>query len=162
LKKIRRNIWIDPDLLLMVSDKGIDLSTFVSMSLSYFLDLPEDPAMQLLKKTIENAELRVRIRYINELRDRITKVEQTQLVEDTEKAKEKELIAELHNIGNALKKTSCYSKLIESLKNNDPDAPCWDTAVIEVSKLAGLNLEFAVLWNLSIEWYKKCPTEVKA
>lgn len=146
----------------MISDKGIDLSTFVNMSLGYFLELPEDPTLKLLRERIDDSVIRVRINYMKEIRDRITKVEQTHLVEDLEKAKQIELLTELQKIGKSLKKTSCYPKIIEALKNLDPDAPCWDTAYQEIKERETITYSFPEFWNLAVDWYKKCPTEVKA
>ena len=159
MTKVRRPIWVDPNLLLMITDKGIDLSTFVNMSLGFFLDLPEDPTLKLLRENLEKSELRVRIHYIKEIRDRIQQVEQTHLVEDMEKVKQKELLSELKKVGASLKKTSCYPKVLEALKDLDPDATCWDTAYTEIKERENITDGFPEFWNKAIEWYRKCPAE---
>jgi hypothetical protein len=141
----------------MLSDKGIDLSTFVNKSLATFLDLPEDPNEKLLREKIDNSVIRLRIQYLNEIRDRIQKVEQTHLVEDIEKAKQKELMAELQKMGEKLQQTSCYGKVLEALKTLDPEAHCWDTALQEINAANGDNYTAEELWNKSIEWYRLYP-----
>jgi hypothetical protein len=99
---------------------------------------------------------------MKEIRDRITKVEQTHLVEDLEKAKQKELFTELQKVGESLKKTSCYPKVLVALKDLDPDAPCWDTAYQEIKERENIPYSFPEFWNKAVEWYKKCPTEANS
>jgi len=155
--KVRRLVWIDSNLLIMMSDKGIDLSTFLGKSAVAFLDLPEDPTEKLLRENIEKASIRLRIQYMNELRSRIQEKEQTHLVENLEKAKQKELILELQTVGEMLRRTSCYPKILEALKTMDVDAPCWDTALREINSANGDTYEFPDLWNKAIEWHRLCP-----
>ena len=157
MTNVRKAIWVNTQLLLMISDKGIDLSTFVNKALANFLDLPEDPNEKLLREKIDKSVIRLRISYINEIRDRITFSEQTHLVEDIEKAKQKELIAELQKVGEKLQRTSCYNKVLDALKTLDPEAHCWDTALREINNMNGDHFTPEELWNKSIEWYRLCP-----
>ena len=148
---------MDPNVLLMIDNKGIDLSTFVSKAAAFFLDLPEDPTAKLLRKKIENSAIRTRISYLNEIRSRIIESEQQVAQVDREKTKQKELIAELEKVGESLKKTSCYSKVLVALKTLDPEAPCWDTALQEINATNGDTFTADELWNKAIEWYRLYP-----
>lgn len=141
----------------MMEEKGVVMSSFINKAMASFLELPDDPTQKLLRENIEHSAIRVRISYLNEIRSRIMEAEQTHLVEDMEKAKQKELIAELEKVGESLKKTSCYSKVLVALKTLDPEAPCWDTALQEINATNGDTFTADELWNKAIEWYRLYP-----
>jgi hypothetical protein len=122
-----------------------------------FLELPDDPTQKLLRENIEHSAIRVRIGYLNEIRSRIIESEQQVAQVDREKTKQKELIAELEKVGESLKKTSCYSKVLVALKTLDPEAPCWDTALQEINATNGDTFTADELWNKAIEWYRLYP-----
>ena len=77
--------------------------------------------------------------------------------EDLKKAKQNELTQKLTDLGKKLQRTSCYPKILEALKNVDSEAWCWDTALREINAMNGDKYGILELWNLSLEWYRKCP-----
>jgi hypothetical protein len=157
MKHIRKYVWVDPYLLRLLDEKGIELSGFVNKSLAAFLDLPEDPTVKLLREKMEESVIRTRLSYMNEIQSRIQIAEQTQTKEDIEKAKQKELIAQLDKFGTLLLRTSCYPKIYRALRDTDPDASCWDIALVEINNMNGNSYTFDEVWNTAIEWYRKCP-----
>lgn len=154
---MRRLIWIDSNLLEMMTNSGVDLSAFVNKACAVFLDLPEDPTIKLLRENIEKSGIRVRIQYLNQLRDRSYELGVAQSEEDAKKAKQNELTQKLTDLGKKLARTSCYPKIIEALKTMDSEAWCWDVALEEINIMNGDQYEIRELWNLAIEWYRKCP-----
>jgi hypothetical protein len=157
MKHIRKYVWIDPYLLRLLDEQGIELSAFVNKSLAAFLDLPEDTTQKLLREKMEESAIRTRLSYMNEIRSRIQIAEQSQTKEDIEKAKQKELIDKLEKFGTLLLRTSCYPKIYQSLKNVDSEASCWDVALAEINNMNGNSYTFNEVWNTAIEWYRKCP-----
>jgi hypothetical protein len=155
--KVRRAFWIDEKLLLMMSDKGIEMSSFINMAMSSFLELPEDPTVKLLRENLESSMIRLRISYLNGIRDRITETDQAQSEEDLKKAKQKELTQKLMDLGKKLQRTSCYPKILQALKDLDSEAWCWDTALREINSMNGDHYGALELWNNAIDWYRKCP-----
>jgi len=141
----------------MMEEKGVVMSSFINKAMASFLELPDDPTQKLLRENIEHSAIRVRISYLNEIRSRIIESEQQVAQVDREKAKQKELIAELEKVGESLKKTSCYSKVLVALKTLDPEAPCWDTALQEINATNGDTFTADELWNKAIEWYRLYP-----
>jgi hypothetical protein len=141
----------------MMEEKGVVMSSFINKAMASFLELPDDPTQKLLRENIEHSAIRVRISYLNEIRSRIIESEQQVAQVDREKTKQKELIAELEKVGESLKKTSCYSKVLVALKTLDPEAPCWDTALQEINATNGDTFTADELWNKAIEWYRLYP-----
>lgn len=141
----------------MMEEKGVVISSFINKAMASFLELPDDPTQKLLRENIEHSAIRVRISYLNEIRSRIIESEQQVAQVDREKTKQKELIAELEKVGESLKKTSCYSKVLVALKTLDPEAPCWDTALQEINATNGDTFTADELWNKAIEWYRLYP-----
>ena len=141
----------------MMEEKGVVMSSFINKAMASFLELPDDPTQKLLRENIEHSAIRVRISYLNEIRSRIIESEQQVAQVDREKTKQKELIAELEKVGESLKKTSCYSKVLVALKTLDPEAPCWDTALQEFNATNGDTFTADELWNKAIEWYRLYP-----
>ena len=161
MKHVRRYVWVDPYLLRLLDEKGVELSAFLNKALPTFLDLPEDPTQKLLREKLEDSMIRVRLSYINEIRTRIQNAEQAQSQEDIEKAKQKELIAQLTEFGSKLQQLSCYDRCVRSLRDVDPEAPCWDRALSEFNNLNGKKYSIGELWETANEWYRKCPVPEK-
>jgi|GEM_PF-4970623 len=157
MTKIRKHVWVDSNLALMLDDKGIDLSAFLHLAMAKFLDVPEDPTMKLLRENMEMTVDRVRAEYLNQVRVRAGEAEQARSEEDTKKAKQNELTRKLTDLGKKLQRTSCYPKILEALKTMDSEAWCWDVALEELNGMNGDHYEIHELWNLAIEWYRKCP-----
>jgi hypothetical protein len=157
MSKIRKHVWVDSNLALMLDDKGIDLSAFLHLALTGFLEVPEDPTIKLLREGIPKSLDRVRAGYINAIRSRSGELEQAQTKEDIEKAKQKELIARIEKFGEKLQNVSCYARCIAALKTMDPEAHCWDIALRELNSMNGSTYTFDEMWSTAIEWYRKCP-----
>ena len=129
--------------------------------MALFLDLPEDPHQKLLREKLENNSIRVRIQYLNELRTRSSELGLAQSEEDLKKAKQNELTQKLTDLGKKLQRTSCYTKILQALKDQDSESWCWDTALREINAMNGDQYGILELWNLSLEWYRKCPVPQK-
>jgi hypothetical protein len=157
MTKIRKHVWVDSNLALMLDDKGIDLSAFLHLAMAGFLDVPEDPTVKLLRENMEMTVDRVRAGYLKAVRDRSTELGVAQTEEDIKKVKQNELTQKLTDLGKKLQRTSCYPKILEALKTMDSEAWCWDRALEELNSMNGDQYEIHELWNLAIEWYRKCP-----
>jgi hypothetical protein len=158
MKKRRTSFWVDPNLILMMNSKGIEVSAFLNRAMILFLELPDDPREALLKKKTEDVVSTLRSTYVRELRESL----KTFALQNQEKNQEilrKEAYQEkLFEIGDLLNKTSCFPRIIESLSDRNAEASCWDTAVFEINSKNGTRYEFVELWNLAIDWYLKCFT----
>lgn len=141
----------------MLENKGIDLSVFLHLAMASFLEVPEDPNVELLKENVEKSVDWVRAGYLNQVRVRSGELALAQSEEDLKKAKQNELTQKLTDLGKKLQRTSCYPKILEALKNVDSEAWCWDTALREINAMNGDKYGILELWNLSLEWYRKCP-----
>ena len=157
MTKIRKHVWVDSNLALLMDDKGIDLSSFLHLAMTGFLDVPEDPTVKLLRENIPKSVDRVRAGYINAIRTRAGELDQAQSKEDIEKAKQKELIGQLTEFGNKLQNISCYQRCLRALKEVDPEAPCWDRALSEFNNINGKTYNRFEIWETANEWYRKCP-----
>jgi hypothetical protein len=154
MPQIRRSYWVDSSLLMMMEDKGVVMSTFINKAMASFLELPDDPNERLLRENINSAAIRVRISYLNEIRDRITKAEMDETQSNAEKAKQKAINQKLMEVGEQLRRTSVYTRIIKALDKLDGEDPIWDTAIEEFNDVNGTDYDFLSLWNLSIAWYK--------
>lgn len=67
--KIRTSIWIDPKLILLLNERGIELTRFISLALPAFLELPEDPTEQIIQEKARKAVLRLRSTYEKEVQE---------------------------------------------------------------------------------------------
>lgn len=147
MKKRRSSVWVNPDLVLMMQSKGIDLSAFLNRAMELFLELPEDPHEQMIKHRTEEIVSKLLLRYAKEMKDCILEKE----------AREKILNAPKENlriVGIHIKTSKHNGRLLESLENKDFDEDLWDRACTEINKKNKTKYDSLALFNQGIDWFR--------
>ena len=153
--KIRRCFWVDDNLVMLITAKGVDPSTLINKFFAGFLDLPDDPRDNFIRAKTEEQVIRLRISYEQLIRDRIREHGAQQLTQDLDRARADQRAAELLGLGEMLQKTTCWFKIHQALRDLDPDSNSWTIALHEVNEMDGNSWDFARLWNTAVDWYKQ-------
>jgi len=151
--KIRRCFWVDDNLIMLITAKGVDPSTLINKFFAGFLDLPDDPRDNFIKAKTEEQVIRLRIQYEQLIRDRIREHATQQQVQDLDRARADQRAAELMGLGELLQKTTCWTKIRQALADQDPDSDYWQIALHEVNEMNGDGWDFTRLWNMAISWW---------
>ena len=163
--KRRTSVWVDPQLVLLMQNQGIDISSFLNRAMALFLDLPEDPREKLIREKSEKLVHKLLCSYNTDLKESLAEAQRKEAELHPEKLRELALQKQLFHIGDCLKETSVYGKLLKSLMKKNPDIAPWEIALKEINSSNGNKYSEVELWNLSLDWYKnigsKKPGEVQ-
>ena len=147
--KIRTSVWVHPSFILLLNERGLTLSSFLSLALPMFLELPPDPREQLIKADVEKMVLRLRSTYELEIKQ----IMQEKAEKDAELIPEKQRISELIQFGDYLQRTKSYPDFRRCLERKDPDDSVLRNITKEINRLNGNEYEEIELWNKAITWY---------
>ena len=153
--KVRRCFWVDDNLFMLITAKGVDPSTLINKFFAGFLDLPDDPRENFIRAKTEEQVIRLRITYEQLIRDRIRQSATQQVVQDLDRAAADKRSAELLHVGELLQRTTCWTQVLRALKDQDSDSEYWEIAVHEVNGMDGDRWESTRLWNTAIDWYAR-------
>ena len=153
--KVRRCFWVDDNLFMLITAKGVDPSTLINKFFAGFLDLPDDPRENFIRAKTEEQVIRLRITYEQLIRDRIRQSAAQQAVQDLDRAAADKRSAELLHVGELLQRTTCWTQVLRALQDKDSDSEYWEIAVHEVNGMDGDRWESTRLWNTAIDWYAR-------
>ena len=85
------SVYIDSDLVMAMNARGIELSPWINRAMALYLDVPEDPKDELIKKKTEMVVSTLLLRYEQEVRERI-KEHAEKIVQETQKKVPEETI----------------------------------------------------------------------
>lgn len=160
--KVRRCFWVDDNLFLMISSKGIDPSSLINRFFAGFLDLPEDPRDLLIKQKTEEIVIRLRISYEQELKEAMRQEALKDSIKNQEKAVKEAKDIRLMDLGDLLQELNIYPQLERDLMQKDMESDLWDTALALVNSKSGTQYDLGTLWNTSLEWFKVYGMKKKA
>ena len=149
--KIRTSVWVHPSLILLLNERGMTLSSFISRSVPMFLDLPEDPREKLIQQDLEETVLRLRSTYENEVKKIVAGNSEKTVLEGIQKQKDIELM----NLGNLIRTAPSYTRFEKCLKKSDIDDDVLVALTAEINKVSKKQFDPLDVWNLSVSWYRK-------
>lgn len=155
-KDVRISVWLPHELWGLAKAEEINFTSVLNECLSYMLDLPPDPRLEIMKQKMNLAKENLRAKYAQEIAGATLALSEKRMALELERAKIEQRDQYLLDLGKGLQKITSWPHVKRALEEKDAESDHWESALYQVNKLKGFHYKRSdTLWNDALDWWVK-------